>query len=262
MAQTIGFITSERDHICEVTRWLLSHVDGRFLFREGNPFKISVRGSQKSGKKIIADATHEYFFGQNGRTSGNPEYDEYTESETLSSAFVNVLWERSQYSHPALRLSQNQYGLTHEFLKAQSERNLLLIHNAVTSPDWADIDIWLYDQSDILYNTAHPSFRDNLRGIFGMANRLQPDGSTHEWPRVMRVIVRNEELLDDPVFQMGLRRFAKHADFSVDIEFSTHEADEDTTEDYLYYRSGLLKPRVHDAATPPEAWKNVPPQQP
>lgn len=60
--KTVSLITTERQHLFEITHKLMGAIDPAFLWNRLRPVVVSVQGGFSAGKKIIPDAAREVLF--------------------------------------------------------------------------------------------------------------------------------------------------------------------------------------------------------
>ncbi len=268
MSRTIGFMAGGRNEVCAITRWLMSYIDPEFLNDPDSPIKIAVNGTQKGGKKIIPDAAREYFYTWEQPFTGRGEYDEYIDTPSLSFAFINVSWPSSEFSRPTLREFNSRDTLTEAFLAGQKNGGIAFIHNSLVPRDWADIEIELRDELDILYNTGDPSYRDELRVKLTRVSNRESEPGTDGIRRLLRITINSDRLLNNPSIQNALSRFDRN-----EPVFESAIEDDDLINDveavitpFIIFDHTKFKPRLHPLASPPSTWHNAPfsplPEQP
>jgi len=193
MIDQVAFLTTEREHLFEMTRVLVRGMDLALFADPANPVQVVVNGSSSCGKKIIPDAAREVFFTDaNVSFAGTPEYDEYwrgpcPSGQTGEIDFINNAW-HGGYSQPFSR--QKPWM---DFLKQRQYGGINFVHNVTPySYGLAGLDIYLSD-----YATSKLEEESSfLQAAFHRCGKA--------WKRYVVITVLDPRLQTSPSFQTAL----------------------------------------------------------
>lgn len=212
MSETYRFLTTKRSHLFGLSKFLVGGIDPAFFDDPRNPVIITVRGSYRSGKKILPDAAHLFLLRGNVAFEGRENHDEYRRGRhrdrEISIAFVNAAW-GGGYSRTHLG-GAVKGSCAQKFLAEIDRGGLVFIHNAgrvfTYRKSW--IDIWMEERDNNLVGMFLASrLRKESRAMREEFERLSGRPRSRregDWVRYVRVTVNSPALLDSPLFRKRL----------------------------------------------------------
>lgn len=228
----ISLITTTRDDLFDVSHAIAQSIDPAFYQDRVKPVVLAVRGSFKSGKKIVTDAVREKLLGSTAlcHFRGAPGIDEYwvgmSQHKPLEIDYMDAMYAKG-FHHGALNSVD---GLAREeaFFQQRKFGGMTLIQNKEQSAR-DGINIWVESALGIPVNRSEkPKARNgDLAMAFRCATAFdtqtknfatdraqykdmqsQPD---KEWVRYVEIEVRDERLQTSSKFQAGIAALASSA---------------------------------------------------
>ncbi len=237
MAKIIETITTQRQHLFDVSHNICEAVPLELLKDPKNPVVISVRGTYGDGKKIIPDAAIEKLFGVpdtyntvenfssgNITFEGKKFYDEYWTGEykgtKLQITFMNVALGFACKHHKAISEERpDTCDYNHKralnFIPLREYGGVSFIHNCESlAKNEAWVDIWIEKKygRDVGLDQHHPEKDAHAANIFENLTQAAANDNGRDWTRYLRINVRRPELLDSPTFMTAIQKL-KQPDF-------------------------------------------------
>jgi hypothetical protein len=187
----ITLITTEREHLFDLSRRMMLAIDPGLMQDPAKPLVISVRGSMTAGKKIFPDAARDALLDQQLSFKGKMDSDEIWAANGIEMSFVNMVYDNEH--SPLLK----------NITEARTSGGIVYIHNSEEIAAQADIDICLeqYDRSPMSYCGMHikKGAPRNLRNTFNKLSETTP------WTRYVEINVGNPKLAESPQFREFLQ---------------------------------------------------------
>lgn len=201
--QTLFVFTISRDDIVELTRRITKAIPPHLLKDIQRPLGVSVDGSFRSGKKIIADYALMSLFSPVGLVKGCMENDEYCDGiydgQNITVSFINTAWPRTSFSF----YGEDSYSLdtirrAHKETRT-NEAGIMFIHNDMEFQAAADLSIWLENDKKTLVNNERSRCQTKLD--VRLKEHIDANNEkAREWPRYFEITVRHPDLLRSTQF--------------------------------------------------------------
>ena len=228
----ISLITTTRDDLFDVSHAVAQAIDPAFYQDRDNPVVLGVRGSFKSGKKIVTDAVREKLLGSTAlcHFQGVPGIDEYwfgkPQRSVLEVDYMDTMYARG-FHHKSLDAVD---GLVREdaFFQQRKFGGITLIQNKEQSPR-DGINIWVESAFGLPVNreekprARHGDLAMAFRCAIAFdteAKRFAADRSEchamqsqldKEWVRYVEIEVHDARLKNSSKFQAGMGAIAASA---------------------------------------------------